>query len=250
MLRIVNAITILGLLAVSGCAVTSPVNTQQAAPAELPNAQRKALVDVDIDALVEDTQAVLKGGDTRHLAIAWWIPVEFWEAANLKNNAMSQSDRTALKNTLTGTTLLGIVQADISTYGAFDYYSKDEVEKNLEISYVSADGSTVALSPLKDIDANIRLVLSLTKPILESAMGNLGSNFHFFVLHDRSDAGGRLIDPYRFGRVEVHARKKVAGELKAVIELPLNALYVPRQCPNGKEAHVSWNYCPWSGQRL
>jgi hypothetical protein len=36
----------------------------------------------------------------------------------------------------------------------------------------------------------------------------------------------------------------------AELELPLDSLFVPRLCPNGKPAHVSWDYCPWSGKKL
>ena len=34
------------------------------------------------------------------------------------------------------------------------------------------------------------------------------------------------------------------------IDMPLNELFIPRLCNNGKPAHVSWHYCPWGGERL
>ena len=38
--------------------------------------------------------------------------------------------------------------------------------------------------------------------------------------------------------------------MTARVELPINALFVPRLCSDGREAHVTWNYCPWTGERL
>jgi hypothetical protein len=34
------------------------------------------------------------------------------------------------------------------------------------------------------------------------------------------------------------------------IEMPIDALFVQRMCPNGKPAHVSWVVCPWDGGKL
>jgi hypothetical protein len=46
------------------------------------------------------------------------------------------------------------------------------------------------------------------------------------------------------------AAATVAAAPTVVLETPLNSLFVPRTCPNGKPAHVSWKFCPWGGERL
>jgi hypothetical protein len=81
-------------------------------------------------------------------------------------------------------------------------------------------------------------------------MGKFGNKVHFYVLNDRSKSLLRLLDPYRKGLISVQLANRNDDQITADIEMPLNALFVPRQCPNGKDAHISWKYCPWSGKRL
>ena len=151
---------------------------------------------------------------------------------------------------LSGTSLLAVVQADITQLGAFIFYSKNEVEEKMLISFADARGERLALVPMRTIDPNLEIVLSLLKPVLGNAMGNLGNNMHFYVLDDRSKNSLRLLDPYRKGLISIQLAKKNGDPITAEIETPLNSLFVPRKCPNGKDAHVSWKFCPWSGKRL
>ena len=81
-------------------------------------------------------------------------------------------------------------------------------------------------------------------------MGNLGKNMHFYVLNDKSKSFPRLLDPYRKGQINIQLSRKDDVLMTASIEMPLNSLFVPRKCPNGKDAHISWKYCPWTGKRL
>jgi len=109
---------------------------------------------------------------------------------------------------------------------------------------------TRTLEPVQTINPELELVLGIFKPILGAAMGNLGKNMHFYVLDDRTKSSKRLLDPYHAGRIRVQLAKTQGDIMTAEIETPLDALFVPRICPNGREAHVSWNYCPWSGTQL
>ena len=252
MYRLMQVIGLLSILLISGCAVTPQGDTPGANSV---TAKKKILADVVMDELVKDTQVNLKGGgDNRggdnRLALTWWIPNEFWESVTSRDPTTSATDKEAILNAMSGITLLGVVQADISAFGTFNYYSKEEIEENIQISYVSSDGATLKLLPLKKTSSDLNIILSIIKPILEGAMGNLGSNFHIFVLNDRTSSGLRLIDPYNIGAIYVQAKGRDDVKMNANIELPLNSLFIPRMCPNGKEAHVSWNFCPWSGKRL
>ena len=65
-----------------------------------------------------------------------------------------------------------------------------------------------------------------------------------------ADDGKRILDPYQPGGLQVDLKRKNNQPLQAKIEFPLNSLYVPRRCPNGKPAHVSWKFCPWTGAKL
>jgi len=213
-------------------------------------AERRPVQDIDPDALAGDTQVMLPGAGDDHLAMAWWIPLEFWQSILERDMSTSDADKKSILDALSGTSLLAVVQADITAMGAFVFYPKEEVAEKMSISFTGGDGARQSLAPLQKIAPNLEVVLGTLKPVLGAAMGNLGNNMHFYVLSDRSGASGRLLDPYREGRIGLHLVKRSGERIATEIELPVNALFVPRKCPNGKDAHISWKYCPWSGKRL
>ena len=213
-------------------------------------AEKKPLKDVDIDALSTDTQVTPQGAGANHVALAWWIPKEFWESISSRDATTSESDKKAMLDAMSSISLLAVVQADITAFGAFKFYSKEEIEKNLLISFSDADGKRQRLSPMQTIDPDLEVVLGVFKPILGGAMGNLGNNMHFYVLTDKSKSSLRLLDPYRKGQINIQLSRRDEVLMNASIEMPLNSLFFPRKCPNGKDAHISWKYCPWTGKRL
>jgi hypothetical protein len=213
-------------------------------------AQLRPVSEIDIDAITDDTQAVPSNVGDDHAAFVWWIPIEYWQSVMSRDTTASEVDKKTLLDAMSGISLLALVQADISAMGAFRYYAKEEIEQQMRISFTDANGITHGLSPLQAIDPDLDLFIGIFKPILGAAMGNLGSNMHFYVLDDRSESAPRLIEPYRNGAIRVELAKKSGDRLTAEIELPLNSLFIPRKCPNGKEAHISWKFCPWSGAPL
>ena len=212
--------------------------------------EKKPLEQVNIDAFTEDTQVMPIGSGDNHIAIIWWIPTEYWESILLRDTSTSKADKKAMIDTLSGTSLLAVAQADISQLGAFKLYSKKGISKKMTISCTSADGENVKLSPIKEINPDLEVVLGTFKPILGAALGHLGKSLHFFVLNDKSKSSKRLLDPYSKGQIRIKIPRKDKVVLNANIDLPLNSLFVPRKCPNGKDAHISWSYCPWTGKNL
>lgn len=213
-------------------------------------AEVRPIADVNIDGFIKDTQFAPQPAEDDHVAFVWWIPHEFWRSVMARDASTTEIQKKAMLDAMSGISILAVVQADISVIGMFGFYSKDEVEKAMAISFTDGTGQSRSLRPMTDIDPELKLVLSTMRPILEGAMGNLGANMHFYVLDDRADAGQRLMDPYNKGLIQVTLARKNGNTKSTGIELPLNSLFVPRLCPNGKPAHISWNYCPWSGTQL
>ena len=96
-----------------------------------------------------------------------------------------------------------------------------------------------------------RLLLKVLAPILEAALGNMGKNLNFYVLADKVK-GDRLVSPYGHEHAQCFAHQQTGQRVLGPAEffMPLDALYIPRKCPNGKPAHVSWVVCPWDGTKL
>ena len=212
--------------------------------------QKKPIEDIDTDAFFSDTQVSPTGAGDDHFAMVWWIPNEFWESMLARDKTTSETDKKAIRDAMSGVSLLAIVQADITLLGAFNYYSKEEIEKKMLVSYTDAGGKKQRLWPTQTIHPDLEVVLAMFKPIFEAAAGRLGSNFHFYVFNDKSKFSLRLLDPYRKGLISIQLAQRNDSLMTADIETPLNSLFVPRKCPNGKDAHISWNYCPWTGKRL
>ena len=209
-------------------------------------AERLPASRIDTAALTQDTQVILPGTEGGHLAMFWWIPAEYWQSVK----KMDDATRKNLQEVFSGISLLAVAQADISKLGAFTFYPKDQVQQNLEITLTDENGKTTKVALVKKIKPEVEAILGYLKPIFTSAMGNLGNNMHFFVLEDRTADINRLVDPYKKGKLSIQLKRTDNTPISGDIELPLNSLFVPRQCPNGKPAHISWNYCPWSGERL
>lgn len=209
-------------------------------------AEQKAMKDVDIAALTNETQ---KATNAEGVHLAWWIPPEFWAASMEREKDMPEKSRQQMLDILNRYSMLAVVQADVGPLGNFSYYDRATVTKGLKLELVSPKEISV-LKPMDKVPEELDPLLKVMTPLLESAMGRLGENLNFFVYEDRKK-GARVISPYAQGAIKVTlARKDGAALDPFVFELPLDSLYVPRRCPNGKPAHVSWVVCPWDGTKL
>lgn len=212
--------------------------------------EKKDISDVSISDIVTDIQAQAEGAGDNHLSLVWWVPYEYWLSVFSREDTVPDAIKNEMLDVLKKYMVVGVVQADISPIGSFDFYSKDTVMSGLSVFYRANDKKEISLSPEKDVSGEMTLIMEQISPILKGAMGNMGANFHFFVYRDVNKDGERLIDPYKNGKVRVNLKNRESKKLSVGFEAPLNSLFVPRLCPNGKEAHVSWSYCPWSGKKL
>lgn len=213
-------------------------------------AERKPIEEVDTDYVVEETQILIKGAGESHMAMVWWIPYEFWIPTFRNDPMISTEEADQILEAMEGVSLLAVIQADISMFGAFSFFPQDEIRSTLDAFYVDGQSERLRLTEEENINPDLEILIGALTPILAAAMGETGQNMHFFVMNDYSPKGERLIDPYELGEIEINLNKLDGTPLKAIVELPLNSLYEPRICPNGKEAHVRWNFCPWSGEEL
>lgn len=209
--------------------------------------ERKAITEVDVDALTVETQVVTSTSES--LDLVWWILPEFWEATFRQNAQMPDAQVDQLLDVIGRYSIVGVVQADISPFGAFRFFDKDTVMDALTIEAVGPGGAVRTIPHTDPSDPDLRLLLDQMRPVLAQAIGGMGQNLYFFPVSIFDDDGERILSPYAEGRLRVVLQR---GETTTALEIetPLDSLFVPRICPNGKPAHVSWTYCPWSGDEL
>ncbi len=217
-------------------------------------AQKKAFKDVNIGDLVRETQKQeqIRGSSGKNaLRVAWWVPLEYWQASLGASGKVTTAMMEQMIKELSPYYIIALVQTEISTFGAFDFYSKNEIRQNASFEFVDAQGKSKVLQPLIKLDGNIALLLQNMKPVLSAAMGNLGRNMHFYAFSNADGKGGKLLSPYKSGKLKIKLKDRV-GAAPSVLEIEtlIDALHVPRKCSNGKNAHISWKYCPWDGQKL
>ena len=211
----------------------------------------KPIATVNADELTADTQSSItrntKSG--QQISIVWWIPIEFWQVALAQSASLPVDTRNAILNGMQDYMVIAVVVADVSQLGSFSFHERSRIEKTMRVTYKPPKRDERRLTPTRSVGGRVEEMLQGLKPVLANSMGAMGENFQLFVFEDKiKRVDARRVDPYSEGRltVEIDATEKVTS----VFETPLNSLFVPRTCPNGKPAHLSWKFCPWSGAKL
>ena len=208
---------------------------------------KKKITEVDLNALTVEGQ-VMTGGASE-IALVWWIPSEFWEVSMRQESVVPEEQVNQVMGVLKNHSVLAVVQANVSPVGSFQFLEKDQIMEGLKVEIVRSNGDVETISHTDPSDPDLRIMLDQMRPILAQAMGSLGQNFYFFPLPDLDEKGNRLMSPYEKATLRVGLVNNAAPST-VELELPLDSLFVPRLCPNGKPAHVSWTFCPWSGKKL
>ncbi|HVL01271.1 MAG TPA: hypothetical protein VM553_15745, partial [Dongiaceae bacterium] len=237
-------ITAVLLASLLGCSALKESTHAETEARPLP--PRKPLPAVVVEDFTRDTQ-VIRTSEYSFVQ-AWWIPVEFWQAALSKvNPALAQQSLDVLKPY----SMLAVVQADVTALGGFVFYPRADLQSRLQLQYQAAGGEKVTLSPVQQPNSTLQNLITQLSPLLSRAMGEMGRNMQFFVFDDARPDGTRIVDPYNDGVLQVVlAQSETQAAQQLDVGLPANALYEARRCADGRPAHISWRYCPWDGQPL
>ncbi len=210
---------------------------------------RKPVAEVDVNAMTEETQIIVSP-EPEHMTFLWWIPHEFWAVSMMADPSQDAGTTQQVLDSLKGYAVLGVVQADIDDLGNFDFYPEAKVVSTLKVSYENAKGEKTTVAPSKNRSAELNNLLLTMRPVLAGAMGNMGQNLHLIVFDDVTANGSRLVDVYEEGQLQIEIQNNQSDVMEVSLALPLDCLYIPRKCPNGRDAHVTWKFCPWSGEKL
>ena len=212
-------------------------------------AERKDPSEINIVDLTTETQKM--SGEASEMDMVWWIPPEFWEAALRQDPSVPADQADAMLDVMRPYFVIAVVQADISPFGAFNFLPEPRIKRGLEVTHIDERGNRSRLNILETTNADFELLLLQLGPVLGSAMGNLGQNFNFYAFSATDEDGNRVASPFDSGIVQVRMSGREGSPATVLeFEAPLDSLFEPRICPNGKPAHISWNFCPWDGSRL
>lgn len=215
-----------------------------------PGAERKEPAKVSFDRLLNETQTSAE--PTKGMNLVWFIPREFWEVSLAAEPTLTDEGRKEVLDVMSEVFIVGMIRADIGPFGAFKFHREKPVREAMALVYVDAEGGERTLKPTDEVSEDVAGLLRTMRPMLASAMGQMGQHFHFFVFDDVDEAGKRIVSPLVDGELRVKMKRlgDEAGGTTSV-RFPLDSLFVPRACANCEhEAHIRWHYCPMCGEKL
>ena len=194
-------------------------------------------------ALLQDTQKIVQ--KTEQMTLVWWIPEEFWRVSSAYDPTITEDQIEELIKVLRPYTLIIVVDATSSSFGAVTYRPEADIRAGIQIK----DAQGTIYRPLSEdkIDADSKNFLSIImRPIFANTLGPMGQNMHFFLFPAKTKNGRNIADAKREGAFSVKLGKK---EFRW--RLPLGSLLAPKICSKCKEnCSGAWNFCPWCGTRL
>jgi len=191
---------------------------------------------VDATELTQELQKQSRGDGIK---LVWWIPNEFWVASSNKPGDMDE-----LIAALDPYVLLAVIDGSVSRLGAFSYKPEEEIRKNTKI--FDTNGTFYLSLNLKVISGDVTNVISMIKPILSNAMGEMGKNFVFLVFPKKGKDGKPVVSPTKPGKFRIEL-----GDEDFFYHLPLASLSPKVKCKDDSELFPSnFQFCPFHGSAL
>ncbi len=217
-------------------------------------AERKPLKEVNVALMMRECEllpATNRDPDGRYIGKAFWIPHAYWQVIFAKNETMPDKERQDALKQLDGVFLVGLLLGEHQPApNPTQFYDRKEILKGFKISVIDTQGKRKMLSITEKTNPFIDFVLKNMRPMVEGTIGEAGKHLEIVVIDNRNPDGSPIIDAYGPGRIDIRMVRESGQNVDSYTELPMNSLYVPRKCPNGRDADISWKFCPWTGQRL
>ena len=197
---------------------------------------------VDSQALLRETQKTSQTAG--QLTMIWWLPEQFWQAAAAKSNPAGAVQSDALMKVMRRYTLIAVVDGQVGPLGGITYKSEELVRSSVTLK----DSMGVSYPPLADtaIDADMRILLQLFKPVVANVAGPLGQNMHMLVFPSTGKGGQPLADAKSTGFFLVIVSGK---EFKYTLPLA-SVLPFRYDAVTGEQFPGTYNFNPITGARL
>lgn len=240
---LVLSVSILLALATSSHAQASTSAPQDSAI--VPNKSPSEPFTSDTPDILRETQLAIR--HPGYAGLVWWIPFEFWKKSAMDRGVSADKVEQTFGK-LRDYTVISVFGAKVSSLAAFDFFSPEDIQKNV----VLRDSAGKEYSYIKDPSQDAQNLAAMIKPILSAAMGKAGESMQILFFPGKTQEGALIADATRKGEFSI-VFKNLLGEPESVFlwRLPLTSVSAPKYCPVGKErVNLNWEYCPWHGVRL
>jgi len=208
----------------------------------LPVCQSYAETRLDMAAIVKEVE-ILKNVDSA-MTMVMWMPEEYWRAAIQSTGKLSDKGADEFLKAMRPYTMFAVLAADTGAMGSFTYASPDQMRKNIRLE----DSAGAFYEPLdpQTLNASMKNLLQLLRPILTNAMGPMGANMEIILFPATTKAGVRIADATKDGYFVVHL-----NDLPFRYHLPLGSILPPAvDAHSGETFPGNYHFNPFTGDKL
>ena len=202
--------------------------------------QRRDLKEVDLDAMLDETQ--FASDDEDYIDLIWWIPMEYWKAVYAQDPSIPQDEADEMISILKNYDIVAAVRGKIGYFGGVTFQDEISIREQLVFKY-----DDVTYDPLNTdkLDANLKSFIDIMRPMFSNMMGDMGENLYFVVYQDGAN-NSAIIDPYGDKNLTL-----TLNDFSDSLQFPLSSLLQPKKCPrDGALFNGKWLYCPHHGDAL
>jgi hypothetical protein len=196
---------------------------------------------VDLTALLHDTQQMISDSST--MTLVWWIPEEYWRVSLSDNPNVTTEQLEDFLAAFRPYLLVAVVDGKMGISG-ITFVPEDTIRPRLQLT--DAGGNKYSPLTATEVGKQAKDVLSVMKPILSNAMGQMGENMSFFFFPAADKGSKKIAEATHEGQFAIDL-----GERKFRWRLPLGSLLPTKVCPiDGEHLNGAWKFCPWHGAEL
>jgi hypothetical protein len=180
----------------------------------------------------------------KHMTMGFWMPYEYFEAANQNKSDMAAAGLLPVKRLLQRYMLVVVVDCQMGDFGGLTPTPEPQVRA--ETTLIDSHGDKhVPLAP-ETLDADVQGLINVMRPMLAGMLGQLGRNMQIFVFDATMQNGDPIADPLQPGRFTL-----AVGEHHLAWRLPCGSLLPRKACATcGESFSGAFLYCPYDGHSL
>lgn len=146
---------------------------------------------VDLNALTQETQKISQKAD--EMTLIWWIPEEFWQISFAQDPTATEAQSEEFIKILHPYTLIAVVDGKVGSFGGVTYRSEADIRANINIR--DSQGAYYMPFNEDEVDADVKNLLSMIKPVIVNMLGPLGQNMHFLLFPAKNKNDQNIVKP-------------------------------------------------------
>ena len=201
--------------------------------------ERVPLEKVDIGKFTTELQISMIENERN--VIVYILPSEFWRASLSRNPAISKLQLEEFYKMSDNRVMVFVVDFNVGGMGNMNFRDPKQIISEVK-AQSQKNGKAVSMLPVSDDQATYMIdVMGLS---FARSMGKMGEGMAVMMFQLPDDQLLRY-SPYEESELIISY-----GDMKAKYLGPIDALYVPRVLKDGRRAHVSWKFDPWTGESI